>query len=162
MFRWLKHTPEEEDFAESNYRRLANASKGKPVQLELFDNTPHESYKSRVLVYVAGPFRADTAWHIEQNIREAEDVGAVLWSNGVSAIIPHSNSRYYHGLAADSVFIEGTLRAMAACDAVVVVGERWHTSEGTIGEIQEAFRLRIPVFFWEHDEGEFWQFCEMR
>lgn len=105
-------------------------------------------YEHLPLVYVAGKFRAARWWDIEQNIREAEGVGMALWDNGVPAIIPHTNGRFYHGVGSEEVFLCGNLKMMSVCDAVVVCGWDWQSSEGTSGEVAEAQRIGLPVFFW--------------
>lgn len=119
-------------------------------------------YQHLPLIYVAGKFRAKSWWEMEQNIREAEDVGMRLWDAGVPAIIPHCNGRFYHGIGSDEIFLCGTLRMMAACDAVVVANEDWESSEGTVGEVLEAQRIDLPVFFWPwpHQVREFEQWLE--
>jgi hypothetical protein len=98
------------------------------------------------VVYVAGPFRASTAWGIEQNVRAAEVVALEVWRAGAVALCPHANSRHYHGAAADELFIEGTLELLRRCDAVLLI-KGWKESEGSRGEKREADRLGLPVFF---------------
>jgi len=97
------------------------------------------------VVYVAGPFRAATAWEIEQNVRAAEVVALRVWRAGAVALCPHANSRHYHGDAADELFIEGTLELLRRCDAILLV-EGWERSTGARGERVEAERLGLPVF----------------
>jgi hypothetical protein len=101
--------------------------------------------ESMKVIYVAGPFRGVNTWAIEQNVRKAEEVAAKVWMWGAAALCPHTNTRYFHGLAADSIFIEGTLELLRRCDAVLLV-EGWEKSSGTRGEIEEAERLGLPVF----------------
>lgn len=108
------------------------------------------------VVYVAGPFRAATAWGIEQNVRAAEVVALRVWLAGAAALCPHANSRHYHGAAADELFIEGTLELLRRCDAIMLL-EGWQGSEGSRGEKVEAERLGLPVFFEaDFDQLDLW------
>lgn len=96
------------------------------------------------LVYIAGPFRAPSAWEIEQNIRRAEELALRVWQAGHVAICPHTNTRFYQGAAPDEVWLEGDLVILRRCDAVLLV-EGWERSVGTLAEIAEARRYGIPV-----------------
>ncbi len=97
------------------------------------------------VVYVAGPYTANTDFVRMRNIRRADDVTAQLWSIGVFALCPHKITAFYGGLREESVFIEGGLEFLRRCDAVVLV-EGWESSGGTLGEIREAIKLEIPVY----------------
>jgi hypothetical protein len=97
------------------------------------------------LVYVAGPFRGPTAWDIEQNIRRAEEVGMDVAKAGAMPVIPHANTRFFHGTLTDAFWLEGTLEMLRRCDAVVMV-PGWGESRGSIAEKAEAERLGLPVF----------------
>jgi len=97
------------------------------------------------VIYIAGKYRGATTWHIEQNIRAAENVAALVWSAGLVALCPHANARHMDGLASDAHFLAGTLELMRRCDAVLLVAG-WEGSIGTRGEVAEAERLSIPVF----------------
>lgn len=97
------------------------------------------------LVYIAGPFRAPTAWGIEQNIRRAETLSLEVWKLGAAALCPHANTRFFHGLCTDQTWIDGTLEMLRRCDAVLVCADS-ENSSGTRGEIEEARRIGIPVF----------------
>jgi hypothetical protein len=98
------------------------------------------------IIYIAGPFRADTAWEIEQNVRRAEEHAAMLVRTfAVMPMIPHANTRYFHGLGEDSFWLEGTLELMRRCDAIYLC-PGWEFSTGSKGERAEAERLSMPVF----------------
>lgn len=102
------------------------------------------------LVYVAGPFRAETAWGIKCNIHRAEVVGAEVADAGFMPVIPHANTAHFHGLGTDEFWLDGTLEIMRRCDAVVLV-PGWEGSSGTRAEIEEANRLGIPVVHYVSD-----------
>ena len=107
------------------------------------------------VVYVAGPFRAPTPWLIEQNVRTAEAASLEIWKLGAAALCPHTNTRFFQHSAPDEVWIEGTLELLRRCDALVLVGDRWRESTGTVKELELAHRLGLPVFvFAEGTAGE--------
>jgi hypothetical protein len=59
------------------------------------------------VIYVAGPYRAETTWGIECNTRAAEALALQVWQAGAVAICPHSNSRFFQGSAPDEAFVDG-------------------------------------------------------
>ena len=112
------------------------------------------------IVYVAGKYRGPTMWAIEQNVRRAEELGLRVAEVGAMPLMPHCNTRYFHGLLEDSFWLEGTLELLRRCDAVILVSG-WYGSIGAKGEKEEAERLGLPVFesvaalrHWLHHEGE--------
>ena len=100
--------------------------------------------------YVISPFRADTAWEIEQNIRNAEQVGFELLKRGCFPIIPHANTRFFHGSFPDDVMLEGTrlLLTRAADFAITVsaIGLTWKRSKGSQAEVLACTLHPLPVF----------------
>lgn len=97
------------------------------------------------VMYIAGPLRADTAWEIEQNIRIAEELAYKVAHLGHMYFCPHTNARFGHGLLPVQFWLKGDLEVLRRCDAVVLC-KNWRLSEGTLGEIDEANRLSIPVY----------------
>ena len=58
------------------------------------------------VIYIAGPFRAKTAWQIECNIRHAENTAFFLMKEfSVMPLIPHANTRYFHGSFEDQFML---------------------------------------------------------
>jgi hypothetical protein len=102
--------------------------------------------RSVKLIYVAGAYSAKTAYQVELNIDIAKHLAIEVWRQGAAAICPHTNSAHFEGAASGDAFIEGTLEMMRRCDAVLVA-PNWDSSVGTRGEIKEAERLGIPVFY---------------
>lgn len=98
------------------------------------------------VIYIAGPFRAATAWGIEQNIREAEALGLRIAGFGAMPMIPHANTRFFHGLLDDAFWIEGTCELLLRCDAVAFT-ERGASSEGARGERLAAQEHKMPLFY---------------
>lgn len=106
-----------------------------------------------IIIYVAGPYRADSAWQIEQNIHEAEKYALMLWRAGFTAICPHKNTAHFggaHGMS-DDVWLDGCLVLCLNSHAVLLL-PRWLDSEGTKEEKAAAEAAGIPVF---HSTSDF-------
>ena len=101
-------------------------------------------------VYIAGPYRAPTAWMRECQIREAERAGFNVATMGAVPVIPHTMFRFFDGTLVDGYWLDATLSLLDRCDAVLLVGD-WERSEGTLGEIQAAKKKRKPVFELAYD-----------
>lgn len=102
------------------------------------------------VVYIAGRIRGKNAWEIEQNIRWAEQYGMVVAERGAMPLIPHANTRFFHGTLTDDFWLEGTLELLRRCDAVYCVSG-WEASAGATAEVVEARRLGKPVFEYSAD-----------
>jgi hypothetical protein len=96
-------------------------------------------------IYLAGPYRAPTAWAIEKNVRLAEEWGLQVAELGLLPVIPHTMFRYYHGQATDQFWLAATLELLSRCDAILML-PGWSSSEGSRGEYALAGQLRMPVF----------------
>jgi len=97
------------------------------------------------VVYVAGPFRGPHAWAIEQNIRRAEEAGFEVAKLGAMPLIPHTNTRYFHGALPDQFWLDGTVELLYRCDAALFI-EGWENSSGSRNEYEECKRRGIPAF----------------
>lgn len=97
------------------------------------------------VVYCAGPFRGETAWDVECNIRKAEELGFWVANKGAMPMIPHTNTRFFDGTLTAEFWLDGTMELMRRCDAVVMTPD-WQESGGATREVEEARRLGIPVF----------------
>lgn len=112
---------------------------------------------NRPIVYIAGPFRAATAWAIAKNVRAAEAWALEIAKTGAIPFIPHSMYHLFHGELTGQFWVDATLTllqtlAQGTSDFAVFVihgehDDRWRHSTGTIGEIAEALRLSRKVFF---------------
>ena len=100
------------------------------------------------LIYVAGPYRANNAWDVEQNIRRAESLAFTLALAGAYPITPHANTRgYFECAQSDPLFwLGGTLELMRRCDAIALL-DTWGNSSGAMAEHEEARRLALPILY---------------
>ncbi len=89
------------------------------------------------VVYVAGPFRADSHWEIEGNIRRAEEYALLLWLEGYAVICPHANTRFYQDVAPDETWLDGDLEIVSRCDIIAMV-LGWEKSSGSREELKKA------------------------
>lgn len=99
------------------------------------------------VVYIAGPFRAESAWGVEQNIRRAEELALEVWRTGkAAAICPHTNTRFFQGATPDDdVWLKGDIEILHRCDAVLLTPD-WERSSGARAERKVAQEAGIPVF----------------
>lgn len=96
------------------------------------------------LIYVAGPYRADTAWGREKNIHAAKTWGVALAKAGAYPVIPHANTAHFDGEAGDDFWIGGTLELLRRCDGVILI-DGWFRSTGARGEMLEARARQMPI-----------------
>lgn len=100
-----------------------------------------------MIVYLAGPYRADTPRGIVENIQRAEKVALELWAAGYPTICPHKNTALFDGGAPDEVWLSGDLEILRRCDVLVLL-PGWHESSGSVEEKILAKSLGIPVYEW--------------
>ena len=99
-----------------------------------------------MIVFIVGPYRADSAWKIEQNVRRAESVALEVWKAGHVAVCAHAMTRYYQDELPDDVWLSGIRRIMARCDAILCVSG-WLNSEGSVLEVAVAREHGMPIYF---------------
>lgn len=98
------------------------------------------------LVYIAGPFRGANAWVQEKNIRDAEELALKVWQLGCAVVCPHANTRFFQGAAPDEVWLEGDLKILSRCDAILMV-PTWNRSQGARAELAFAMKEGIPDLY---------------
>jgi hypothetical protein len=105
-------------------------------------------------VYVAGPFRGNTPWDIECNVRRAEDLGLVVAKMGAVPVIPHTMYRFYESSLPDEFWIEATLSLLHTCQSMVIdlPHERVANSVGTMGEIEDCREHKRSFFYDDVEE----------
>lgn len=96
------------------------------------------------VVYVAGPYRAETEWGLIENIRNAENAAIELWKQGWAVICPHKNTAHFGGLCDDGVWLEGDLEILRRCDAIYLA-KGWHKSQGALKELELARELGLQI-----------------
>jgi len=97
------------------------------------------------VIYIAGPFTADTDDGIRENIAIANNWSMSAWKRGFAAVCPHMNTANGMGICDEEVFLKGDISIMLRCDAVLLV-PGWERSAGTRKEIDVAKSKAIPVF----------------
>src|SRR5690242_2816840 len=100
-----------------------------------------------MLIYVAGPYRAETPEGVDANIKRASDIGAALWAAGHVAFVPHNNTARYereHPEIPEAAYLAGDLVALARCDAVVLTPD-WEKSSGARNEAAFANATKSPA-----------------
>ena len=98
-----------------------------------------------IIVFVIGPYRADSEWEVVQNIRKAEAMALDVWREGFTAICPHKNTAMFGGALPDEAWLIGDREILSRCDAVILV-DGYKYSSGSISEINIAKSLDIPIF----------------
>jgi len=101
---------------------------------------------SKPLIYVCGPFRAETGEEIDQNIQNAVDTAVELAGMGFQPICPHLlGMRWPKHMTRmnDQFWLDLTMEVMRRCDVIFCLS-RWGDSVGCAAEIREANRLKIP------------------
>lgn len=103
------------------------------------------------VIYIAGPFKAENSWQVEQNVRRAEEIALEVWRLGAVAVCPHTNTRFFLGTLPDvAVYVKGYIELVKRCDAVLTVsGYEW--SHGAGLELDAAEAEGKPVF---HNLGD--------
>lgn len=101
------------------------------------------------LVYIAGPFRAPTPYAVHRNVCAAEQVGFEVANRGGFPIIPHTMTQHFDKQLTDEFWIEGHIRMLRCCNAIVMV-PGWQLSAGATAERNNADG-NIPIFYWEHE-----------
>lgn len=98
------------------------------------------------MLYIAGPYRADTPWLIEQNIRNAEEVAILVAKIGAIPVCPHSMYRFFQGSLPDEFWLGATLGLLKKCDGIVMI-PWWKESSGSRGEHDYAKAHSIKIFY---------------
>lgn len=96
------------------------------------------------VVYIAGKFRGNSAWEVELNIREAEELAFRVWKAGYVALCPHTNTRFFDGALPNHVWLDGDIELLKRCDALITA-TNWESSSGAKAEVAFAQANNIPV-----------------
>ena len=97
------------------------------------------------VIYIAGPFRGQTAWQVHRNVCEAEEFAFMVAEAGAMPLCPHTNTAHFDGTMNDRFWLVGTLELLRRCDAIFVTS-RWVWSSGARAEMKEAIDRGMPAF----------------
>ena len=118
-------------------------------------STPYKNTPT-TLVYIAGPYTADSLWQIQNNIDQAN-----LWALHVAnasvhdrnmpfrqghlfyPVVPHNNTPLrWGGAAPNAFFYDGTMKLMEACDICVFFPYHATAKAQSVGTDKELERAR--------------------
>ena len=94
------------------------------------------------LVYVAGPYRADTDDEVYENIQRARQRAKRHWQKGHAVFCPHLNTAFFSGVVPEEQFVKAGLLFLSKCD-IVALPPNWELSRGTIEEVALAEELGL-------------------
>jgi len=111
---------------------------------------------SKTLIYVAGPYSAQTRDGIQRNIEKAMVVSQSLWRKGFAVICPHGNTAHMSaspdssGTSSDGndfeLFLSGDEEMILRCDAIYFL-TGWEDSRGSQREHRFAKEHSIPIYY---------------
>jgi len=102
------------------------------------------------LVYLAGPYRADTLYGTYQNIRKAEAKAVELWKEGWVVLCPHLNTQLFEVMmeSAHEICMAGGLEMLKRCDAIYMMSG-YKSSPGSLVELKVAKKERLEIIYEE-------------
>ena len=100
------------------------------------------------VIYIAGPYRSDCEWQLEQFIRHAEDAAIRLWKDGWAAYCSHKNTAHFGGALGilDKTWLDGNIEILTRCDAIYML-KNWAESQGAQAELELAQSLDLQVIY---------------
>ena len=107
--------------------------------------------KRKEVVFICGPYRAETVYGIVQNIRHAEEYAIKFWKLGYSVICPHKNTSLFDGICEDNVWLEGVKELLRRSDIVACI-PGWRDSKGSVEEFELAKELGKMIIDLDVDE----------
>ncbi len=104
----------------------------------------------KTVVYISGPYRANTINEIVQNIRVAEYYSGLMWKVGAVAICPHKNTALMDGLIPDEKWLDGDITIIERLDPwkdFILMLPGWENSQGAQRERARAMKLDVAVLY---------------
>ena len=103
---------------------------------------------SKLFAFIAGPYRAETKEGVELNIQSAKKTAELAILKGYFPLCPHLSTDRMDRIIPklnDDYWLEMTMEMMKRCD-LVILSQGYSYSDGTLAEIEEAKRLKKPIF----------------
>lgn len=100
---------------------------------------------TRTIVYIAGPFRGETPWAVEQNVREAEALALDVARAGFIPLCPHAMYRHFDKSLPDAFWLEATRELLVLADAILLL-PHWQESAGARAERDLAEEIGLPIW----------------
>lgn len=97
------------------------------------------------VIYIAGPYRGDTAWDIAENVRAAERVALAVAAAGAIPLCPHTMYAHFHGQLTEEFWVAAALELLERSDAAVFI-PGWRRSTGSRGEWDACEDVGLPAF----------------
>jgi len=119
------------------------------LDCELLDEPTgeHKHYTGEIkLIYIACALTAPTEFETQLNVVAARQAGYQIAKLGFYPIMPTVNTSGFEAANTKEFWYKATAELLNRCDAVYVV-DGWHDSTGVKGEIDEAKRLGMPVYY---------------
>lgn len=132
-------TPEEEERLADECDRVIQENHEKEIA-----SMPAPVRQCTQLVYISGPYSADTIRGVVRNIRVAEEAAIRFWQAGYAVLCPHLNSSMLDGIVPYEQFIAGDLLMIERCDIVAML-PNWRKSKGAVIEHAHAERTRKEI-----------------
>ena len=100
------------------------------------------------VIYVAGPYRSNCEWQLEEFLRHSEDISLRLWAEGWAVICPHKNTAHFGGAwgISDSTWMKGDIEILKRCDAIYML-KGWEQSQGARRELEVAIEEGLEVLY---------------
>jgi hypothetical protein len=98
------------------------------------------------VVFISGPYRANSISGVVKNIRTAEKHAVKYWKLGYMVYCPHKNTALLDGACPDEVWLKGNLEMLRRCDIVVML-PGWDESEGSVIEHNNALEWAKDIIY---------------
>ena len=109
------------------------------------------------MIYVAGPYSAETQERVNVNVALARSAAQIIWDVGGVAICPHLNTFGFEQDGSMDVgseawredfetFLTGDFEIISRCDAVLFIAG-WEGSKGAVAEFAFASYIGVTCLF---------------
>lgn len=108
------------------------------------------------LVYIAGPYTAETQLAIEANIYKARTVALWCAEHRIFYFCPHLNSAFFNLWVPEvpaSFYYAMDEEILSRCNAGLMLPQ-WDYSKGAIQEYHQLARENKPIFYWPNEQEQ--------